>query len=142
MTGNLFSENASHRFLLDESLAPVVARALNLVGYDIIDAASAMGKKGAADPEIIEWCMDTGAAWIHADDRARKQHRALLQTSGIRTLWLYRRRGAMSGREQLRILAFVLPQMIAKWESAPRVRHYRASAAGPLDRPSLRAIEL
>ena len=54
MTGNLFSAGSDSRFLLDESLSPAVAQALRLVGYDIVDGASAMGNKGAADPEIVD----------------------------------------------------------------------------------------
>ena len=66
--------------------------------------------KVVKDPEIIEWCRQNNAIWVHADHRARKEHKHLLQTSGICTLCIYRKRGQMTGKEQLRILAFVLPK--------------------------------
>ena len=142
MPGNRASTRPDPRLLLDESLIPAVARALALVGYDVVDAVAATGRQGASDPEIIDWCRRHGAAWIHADDRARRQHKALLQTSGIRTLWVYRERGRMSGKEQLRILAFTLPRLVRKWEESPGVRHYRASAVNPESVPSLRPVNV
>lgn len=142
MIGKLVSEQNEPRFLLDESLAPVVAQALKLVGYDGLDVPTAVGQKGAKDPEIIDWCRQNEAVWVHADDRAKKQHKALLQTSGIRTVWIYRKRGAMSGKEQLRILTFILPLLIQRLRQSPGVRHYRVSASTPLAKPTLKAITL
>ena len=142
MIGKLVSEQSEPRFLLDESLAPVVAQALKLVGYDILDVPTALGQKGVKDPEIIEWCRQNGAIWVHADDRARKQHKALLLTSGIGTIWIYRKRGAMTGKEQHRILAFILPLLIQKLDESPKVRHYRVSASTPLAKPTLKPITL
>ena len=142
MTGNLSSSPDNPLFLLDESLTPVVAEALAIVGYNFVTAEAVLGRRGAKDPEIIEWCRENNAVWIHADDRARKQHRKLLQTSGIRTLWLYRKRGRMTGKEQLRILAFVLPQLIETFKHQGAARHFRATAASPVARPGLRTLEI
>ena len=138
MTGNLGYDPDNPLFLLDESLAPAVARALRLVGYNIADVETAFGHKGVKDPEIIEWCRTNQAVWIHADDRARRQHKAQLLTSGIRTIWIFRPRGRMTGKEQLRILAFVLPKMIEALGQGARHRHYRASATNPTSTPSFR----
>ena len=140
MTGNPVSDQGSRLFVLDESLTPAVAEALKLVGYRFFTVEDVIGRKGSKDPEIIEWCKEYNAVWVHADDRARKQHAALLQTSGILTVLIHRTRGTMTGKEQLRILAFVLPQLIQNWEESPNVRHYRASAASPLAKPTLRAM--
>ena len=142
MIGNLESDPYSQRFLLDESLVPVVARALELVGYAFVDAASAMGRKGATDPEIIKWCRDYNAVWVHADDRAKKQHKVLLETNAIRTLWVYRSGGKMSGKEQLRILSFVLPKLIRNFQARPTDRHYRANSANEQAKISLRPFQL
>lgn len=142
MTGNLASRPDELLFLLDESLTPAVAEALSLVGYRFITLAAAFGRKGVEDPEIIEWCRGQDAAWVHADDRARKEHRALLQRSGIRTIWIYRKQGRMSSREQLRILAFVLPRLLQEWEQRPTVRHYRVTAVDAYAKPGLRAVNL
>ena len=138
MTGNLGYDPTNPPLLLDESLAPVVAHALHLVGYNIFDVETAFGCKGVKDPEIIEWCRTNQAIWIHADDRARRQHRAQLLTSGIRTIWVFRPRGRMTGKEQLRILAFILPKMIEALGQGTRHRHYRASATNPTSTPSFR----
>ena len=108
MNGNRGSAASNPTLLLDASLSPAVAKALAQVGYDIVDVLAVFGNYDAKDPQIIEWCKDNGAVWIHADDRARKQHRATLQTSGIKTIWVYRTRGKMNTKEQLRIISFVL----------------------------------
>ena len=142
MNGNRGSVELSPRLLLDASLSPVVAEALAIVGYDILDVSAVFGHYDATDPEIIEWCKENGAVWIHADDRARKQHRATLQTSGIKTIWVYRTQGKMNTKEQLRILSFALPQLIQKWQESPRQRHYRVSATNELSKPSLRPFNI
>jgi len=117
-----------------------------LVGYDIVDVETAIDPYGEMsrilDPVIIEWCRVHGSVWIHADDRARRQHKKQLQTSGIRTLWVRRPGGQMTGREQLRILSFVIPKLLDNYEKAPGTRHYRTDAVNPLARPSLRPIEI
>ena len=124
-------------FLLDESLTANVARALALVEYEIRAAADIFGK-GVKDPEIIEWCSQNDAVWIHVDDRAKKEHRDQILTSGIRTVWIRRKRGAMVAQEQLRILSSVLPRLIHNYGERPRTRHYRASAESEISHPSLR----
>ena len=123
-------------FLLDESLSPSVAKAFQLVGYNF-----QVVHKGDPDPEIIEWCQENDAVWVHADDRSRRQHRVALQASGIRTIWVYRTKGRMSGKEQLRILAFVLPHFLNAIAKNPTVRHYRASAPNELAKPVLKTYD-
>jgi len=142
VNGNLASNPDNPLFLLDESLTPAVAKALALVGYSFMTVEDVFGQRGATDPQIIDWCQDTDAVWVHADDRARKQHGKLLQTSGIRTLWVYRKRGRMSGKEQLRILAFVLPHLAEELKNRPRSRHFRASATNDLAKPTLRPVAI
>ena len=146
MSGNNASELPNPQFLLDESLDPNVAKALSLVGHDIVDVKTALDPIGDGrqilDPEIIEWCRLHGSVWIHADDRARRDHKKQLQTSGIKTLLIRRPGGRMTGREQLRILAFVIPQLLDRYSQAPRVRHYRTGAVNPLSKPSLRTVEI
>ena len=146
MSGNDASELPNPQFLLDESLDPNVARALAMVDYDITDVRTVLDpdqtRRRILDPEIINWCRERGSIWIHADDRARRQHRKLLQTSGIRTLWVRRPGGKMTGREQLRILSFVIPHLLDRHGQHPRIRHYRTDATNPLSKPSLRVVEL
>lgn len=142
MTGKTAYTPLRDRFLLDESLVPAVAEALKIVGYNIDCVQSVFEKDGVTDPEIIEWCRTNQSVWIHADDRARRQHRKLLQTSGIRTIWVYRTRGAMLAREQLRILSFVLPQFLNRRIKRPADRHYKTTAANDLSRPNLRPTQV
>ena len=138
MIGNPDSERRAPLFLLDESLAPVVARSLALVGYNISTISDEFGRTGVKDPEIIEWCKLNDAVWIHADDSAKREHKKLLQTSGIRTLWIYRKRGGMAAREQLRIISHALPRLMRGYGEQPRIRHYRASAVNETSNPLLR----
>ena len=124
-------------FLLDESLTANVAHALALVEYEIRATIDVFGK-GIKDPEIIEWCSRNDAVWIHADDRAIIEHRELILRSGIRTVWIRRKGGAMFAREQLRIISSALPRLIHNYGERPRTRHYRASADSEISHPSLR----
>ena len=48
----------------------------------------------------------------------------------------------MTGKEQLRILAYTLPKLVDNLAKKPNVRHYKASAANDLDRPTLRPIAI
>ena len=142
MTGKLDSTSTDRLYLLDESLVPRVAEALRLVGYNIVDVVTAFGNKGVLDPEIIGWCREHDAAWIHADDRARRNHRVRVQTSGIRTVWLYRPGGRMSAKEQFRILTFALPTVEENWSSRRASRHYKVTATNPTSTPSVRRMEI
>lgn len=119
MNGSHESAERNPRLLLDASLSPVVAKALASVGWHIDYVSAVFGNNDAQDPEIIDWCRKNSAVWIHADDRAKKQHKATLQTSGIKTIWVYRQRGRMSAREQLRILSSILPRII---ENGTKIR--------------------
>ena len=142
MIGNLVYEPHNSPFLLDESLTTVVAQALKLVGHNIVNVETAFGWKGITDDAIIEWCQVNRAIWIHADDRAKRVHRVLLQTSGIRTIWVFRPGGKMTAQEQLRILTYAIPKMIEELSQHPNVRHYRVSAASPTSTPSFRRVPI
>ena len=133
------SQNKSLHFLIDESLSPNVAQALKLVGYDAVTVSEAFtGRAGVLDPDIIDWCKDHEVVWIHADDKARKEHGKQIITSGIAFLWVYRPGGIMSASEELRLLSYVLPDLIDRLELQPRRRHYRASVHGQASRPRIR----
>ena len=142
MTGNIASNPGEPLFLLDESLTPVVAEALNLVGYNFATVATEFGRQGVQDPEIIEWRRERQAAWVHADVRALREHRALLQTSGIRTILIERPRGGMAIEEQLRVLSFVLPRFLENIRRRPGDRHFRAIAANTTSSPSFRPVRI
>ena len=140
MTGNPASNPSEPRFILDESLTPAVAKALSLVDYNFVDVLTEFGRREVKDSEIIAWCQDQGAVWVHADERARRQHRALLQTSNVRTILIHRPGGRMTGREQLRILSYVLPKFLENIKSNMSQRHFRATAANPTSAPTLRPM--
>jgi len=62
--------------LIDDSLDWNVAEALRLVGYNVTSVHKAFnGQSGVKDPVIIEWCKVNNATWVHADDKARKEHK-------------------------------------------------------------------
>lgn len=132
-------------FLLDESLSQNVAKALKAVEYNIVTVREAFeGRSGVLDREIIEWCRAHDAVWIHADDQAKREHGKRIIAAGIRSLWVYRRKGAMSSKEQLRILGYVLPDLIDRYSKQPRQLHYQTSAQGepPRSRIRLRPLTL
>lgn len=126
-------------FLLDESLDRNVAQALSLVRYNFITIYQAFeGRFRVLDSEVITWAKANNAVWVHADDRARKEHKAQLLAEGIKTLWIYRPKGIMSSKEQLRILSYVLPNLIDQYTKNPKQRHYKASAHGEPHRTRIR----
>jgi predicted nuclease of predicted toxin-antitoxin system len=126
---------------IDDSLSPNVAEALRLVGYNVATASNLAdfeGRSGVSDEEIIDWCHHNNAVWVHADDQARREHRKRIIAKAIRTLWVYRPRGKMSTREQLRILAYVLPDLLDRYRQSPKHKHYRADAIGHAPRTRVR----
>lgn len=132
-------------FILDDSLNRKVAKALLCVDYNITSVQDAFdGRARVLDPEIIHWCKTTDAVWITGDIAARKQHKRELQTSSIRALWVYRRKGGMSTKEQLRVLSFVLPDLINRFCLNSNQLHYRARVHGlpPKERITLEEISL
>ena len=132
-------------FLIDDSLDWNVAEALRLVSYNVTSVYKAFkGQSGVKDPHIIGWCKVNNATWINADDKARKEHRKDILTAKIGFLWVYRPSGKMSSKEQLRILSYVLPDLIDKFMNNPKKLHYKASAHGeaPRKRIKLEPINL
>ena len=142
MTGNPASNPSKPRFLLDESLAPAVAQALVLVDYKFVNVRSEIRRQSVKDPEIIQWCQENEAIWVHADVAARNKHGTLLQNSGIRTLLVERPKSGMSPKEQLRVLSFVLPRLLNQLERRRAPRHYVAKAANPTSTPTLRPMSI
>lgn len=130
------------QFLLDESLGAPVAQALALVQYRFVTVEAVMGQQGIPDPDIISRCATNNVTWVHADHQARKQHKVSLRDSGISTLLLHRKKGGMTGKEQLRIPSFVLPHLIQARQQKPSARHYRASAPTEWAKPALRPITI
>ncbi len=126
-------------FLIDESLDWNVSRALKLVEYNTTSVLEAFEQRsGVSDPEIIAWCKDHDATWVHADDSARKEHRKELLVSQIRFLWVYRPGGVMGSKDQLRLLSYILPDLLERYANQPRRRHYKASAHGQATRKRIR----
>ena len=138
-------ETSNPLFLIDDSLDWNVAEALRLVSYNVTSVFKAFdGQSGVKDPHIIEWCRQNNAMWVHADDKARKEHRKDILTAKIGFLWVYRPGGKMSSKEQLRILSYVLPDLIDKLMSNPKNIHYKAAAHGeaPRKRIKLESINI
>lgn len=125
--------------MLDESLDQAVAEALRLVGYNFTTVFRVFpGRARVPDHEIIEWLYRNDGVWVHADDKAKREHGKLIIAKNIRTLWIYRPRGMMSGAEQLRILSYVLPVLLDNYRQHPSRRHYAADVLGQPPRPRIR----
>ena len=131
--------------LLDDSLSPFVADALSLVGYNATSTRNVFdNRQGVTDREIIEWAGASRALWVYSDDKPKRENAKTILTEGVRTLWVYRPRGVMSGREQLAIIAHLLPDLLDRLAAADAAAHFRMDALGGFPRPrySLRAYEL
>lgn len=132
-------------FLIDDSLDWNVAEALRLVSYNVTSVYKAFnGQSGVKDPVLINWCRINKATWVHADDKARKEHKKDILTAKIGFLWVYRPGGKMSSKEQLRILSYVLPDLIDNFMNNPKKLHYKVSAHGgsPRKRIKLEPINI
>jgi len=124
-----------------------VARALNLVGYNTLtfrDIEEFRDRESVLDEEIIPWLAKNDVIWVHADDNAKRAHKKLILAEGVLTLWIYRPGGKLSAKDQLRILAYVLPALLQYFAEKPRQRHYRAYAHGqpPMTKATLRPLIL
>lgn len=134
-----FLKTSNYLFLIDDSLDWNVAEALKLVSYNVTSVYIAFNKLSSIkDPQIIKWCRTNNATWVHADDKARKEHKKDILTAKIRFLWVYRPGGIMSSKEQLRILSYVLPDLIDKFTNNPKKIHYKVSAHGETPRKRIR----
>ena len=81
---------------------------------------------------------DHSAVWIHADDDAKRRHRKLLLAHAVRTLWVRRPRRGMNGRQQLRVLSYVLDDFLQRLQTQPRKRHYELNTHGASGRTRIR----
>ncbi len=102
------------------------------------------GVPRVTDDKLIPWMGDRSAIWINADDNAKREHKKLLLAHAVRTLWVYRPKGTMSSREQLRALSYVLEDFLERLRALPRKRHYelRIHGAPQRTRIQLKAFEL
>ncbi len=145
MLGSIVSRPEDTLILLDDSLSPFVADALSLVGYNATSTRNVFdNRQGVTDREIIEWAGASNALWVYSDDKPKRESAKTILTGGVRTLWVYRPRGVMSGREQLAIVAHLLPDLLDRLGAADASAHFRMDALGGFPRPrfSLRPYEL
>ena len=142
MTGKSVFGQDDQLFLLDRSLSLLVAKALRKVEYNFRAHDEVFDEHNTPDPTIIDWCKENAAVWVHADERAKRQHRSALQTSGIKTLVVHRPPTGMSAKELLRILTFALPQLDERWRKDPSVRHYKVQAANSTSTPRLSKLRV
>ena len=133
--GSTLSPLDKPKFLLDENLAPSVAKALRLVGYSIQTIEEVFGYRGVKDPVIIKWCEDSDAVWIHADDMARREHAKLIVAAGISTVWVPRPKEGLSAKQQLSRLAYKMQAIETRVAGSRRPVHLKLSASGTVDDP-------
>jgi hypothetical protein len=145
LLGRIVSRPEDTLILLDDSLSPYVADALSLVGYNATSTRNVFdNRQGVTDREIIEWAGASSALWVYSDDKPKRESAKTILTEGVRTLWVYQPRGVMSGREQLAIIAHLMPDLLDRLGVADAPAHFRMDALGGFPRPrySLRAYEL
>ena len=124
-----------------------MGRALRKVGYRVVlvsEINEFQGLLRVTDDKLIPWMGDRAAIWIHADDNAKREHKKLLVAHAVRTLWVYRPKGVMSSREQLRALSYVLDDFLERLRAQPRRLHYELRVHGALRRTriQLKAFDL
>ncbi|MCC6958208.1 MAG: hypothetical protein IT301_00035 [Dehalococcoidia bacterium] len=121
---------------IDHSLNPYMAKALKSVGYNAVvqeDLPEFQALSRVLDDEhIIPWCSEHNAIWVHADNSARTEHAKQIAAAKIRTVWVYTQPGVkLSMREQLRLLAFALPDILEDFARPdPPWQHYEIRLRG------------
>ena len=136
--------NPSPLVLIDHSMVNAVADALTLVGLPAKSAYEVFERRdNVKDEEIIAWLGQLGPAgiWVHVDDRARKQHRTHILSNRISTIWVKRKKGSMSARNQLRLLSYVVPYVLVKYDPFDRPFHLTVGEHGDDLRPRVRIDE-
>lgn len=137
MLGRIGSPPEDTIILLDDSLSPYVADALSLVGYNATSARNVFDNRpNVSDREIIEWAGASNALWVYADDKPKRETAKAILAQGVRTLWIYRPHARMSAREQLAVIAHMLPDLLDRLESPETAaKHFRMDARGGFPRP-------
>ena len=144
MSGKVNSEDLnipSPLVLIDHSMVNAVADALALVRLPVANAYETFDRRdNVKDEEIIAWLGERGPAgiWVHVDDRAKKMHKADIVSRQISTIWVRRRRGRMSARNQLRLLSYVVPYVLETYAPFERPFHITAREHGDELRPRFR----
>lgn len=121
---------------IDNSLNPYAAQALKAVGYNVVVQDDLPEFKSLPrvldDAHIIPWCAANDAIWIHADNNARTEHAKQIAAANIRTIWVYAPPDVkLSMREQLRLLAYALPDILAEFATPdPPWQHYEVRLRG------------
>lgn len=108
------------------------------MGFNAVSVRDGWPREGVSDTEIIPWVAHQGGVWVHADDKAKKQHRRQMLSSGISTLWVKRPKHGMSGADQLRAIAYVIQNYLNRFDAAKGPVHYRVSAHGERTRERIR----
>ena len=124
MSGKNDSVNNKPLFVLDENLSPKAADEMNCKGYNFrsLVEKNVLGP-GKSDDEVIDWCWDNDATFVHRDKRLYTEHKKKLEEKPIKTLLL-----DTQGKRprQLQILCDVIPRLISEWEENPSELHYKA----------------
>lgn len=133
------------RFLVDNDLSPLIAKALEDFDFlDIQTVHKAFGSRDIADEVIIPWLAETGTIWITHDRNAKRRHAPALKQNRVTVLWI--RGESLANFDHVQIVVKVLEQLIEKASKAHDAIHFRAGkktgpspaidwAADPRDRP-------
>jgi hypothetical protein len=141
-TGDIIVWQPTQRYLLDESLNPVLALALRIGGWDIVNVFEFFGVEPPTrilDQQIIPLCREEDRIWVTSDDAARQCHARQLGAHDIRVLWVKRPGGRMGTPYQLAHLSQSLLKLdMLLGTVRERHRHYGVgstlgAAPKPLD---------
>jgi predicted nuclease of predicted toxin-antitoxin system len=133
------------RFLVDNDLSPLIAKALEDFEFlEIGTVEKMLGRKDVDDEDIIPWLGRTGTIWITHDKAAKRRHAPALKEHQVTVLWI--RGKKLTNFDHLKIVVKVLEQLIEKIKTAHGPIHFRASkitgptpavdwAADPRDQP-------
>ncbi len=119
------------RFLIDENLAPGVARAFAHVAFNA-RSNDEVGLGSSDDPDVIKFCGHWGAVWITQDIDARKRaaYKPLVEKLKVSAVFIRLPRAkGMSMKDRFALLARWMPWLESRYE-AKRPRYFLLGTRG------------
>jgi len=118
------------RFLVDNDLSPLIAKALHLFDFNIKTVEQAFGSPDVKDEQIIPWLGSTQTAWITHDKKAKSRHAISLKANRVSLLCI--RGEKLSNWDQFKIVVRVIDVLCDKLNRARGAIHCRANLqSGP-----------
>jgi hypothetical protein len=119
------------RYVLDNDLAPSIAKALRLFDFDIKHISEIPElSTSSSDPDIFKWCKSNGRTWITHDIQAKTKHAASLKENNVSVLWVRGSPTKSASWFYFKLIVRVIDNFHDKLNKAHGAIHYRVTQSG------------